>query len=208
MVAVLGRIQRARIDWVGWGCPWPWNGERPRLLVMKPIQAKVFVAGAVSVVLLLSGSGAAAAVVLEFTPASGRMGDRVRGRAAGLPLADRSDLQIFLAPSHRAADRARGPDDPRLVRFGRVRVDDEDVGRFSGIVPRLAAGDYVAVAHCRTCIPGGSTFTVGDFTIAGAALPATGPSPRDLVAVGLALIVAGAVASIRLRVDAQGGTSG
>ena len=112
---------------------------------------------------------------------------------AGAILPDAADLDIFLAPSHRAADEARGPRDARLTRFGHLRVDQRGAGRFRGTVPNIAPGGYVAVAYCGGCSPA-STFTVGEFTVSGAKLPMTGSSLLRLVSLAILLLAGGLLA--------------
>lgn len=151
---------------------------------------------------LILAPAAQAAVVLDFEPERGQVGKRVVGTSheSGVPLVDATELRIFLAASSRVADSARGPRDPSLTSFGALRVDDEGVGRFSGTVPHLAPGDYVAVAYCRTCAARGSIFTVGDFTVAGsAALPTTGLSSPVLMSIALIFIAVGALVSLVTR---------
>lgn len=164
-------------------------------------QATLSIAVGVIMFLLLLFPSAGAAVVLEFEPARGPVGESVLGASdeSGVPLPNSADLKIFLAPSQRAADRARGPRDPRLTGFGILRVDDAGVGRFSGTVPDVAPGAYVAVAYCRSCTAGGSTFTVGEFRVSGPILPATGSSTEGFIRGALVLLTGGLVASLRSR---------
>lgn len=145
------------------------------------------------VVFLLSASSSGAAVVLTFSPSAAAVGERVTGASeeGGVPIPEGTNLEIFLADSQRIADRARGPHDPRLERFGVLRVDDEGAGRFDGTVPDVDPGHYVAVAYCRSCTGDGSTFTVGDFTVSRATLPTTGSSPFGLVSLALVILGAG-----------------
>lgn len=143
------------------------------------LQGSIRSAIVISISLLgLSIPIAHAATVLEFTPREGRPGERVSGttQGAGMRGIASGRVEVFLAPSNRAADLARGPGDSRLTQFGVMRADSGDVGRFKGVVPQLAPGSYIAVAYCRECAVGGSIFTVGEFRVAGAPLPATGRS--------------------------------
>lgn len=168
---------------------------------MRPRLSAAYATAVVVTALVSIASPASAAVVLEFSPSAAAVGDRVTGASdeSGVPLPDATELEIFLAPSHRIADRARGPRDPRLARFGTLRVDEEGAGRFRGRVPRVPSGGYVAVAYCHLCNPGGSTFTVGEFRVSGAILPTTGSSTDGLVRGALVLLAGGAVASVRWR---------
>lgn len=156
-----------------------------------------------SAILLLAVSGTArAAVVLDFEPRRAGIGDQVVGttRGAALNGIESERIVVFLAPSQEAADEASGPEDDRLSRFGLLTADASGVGRFTGSVPSVSPGHYIAVAFCRGCIPGGSIFTVGEFTVLGSALPETGtismlwPVMAILLA-GAGLLIAGATKS-------------
>lgn len=170
--------------------------------------------------ILLSSDPAAAAIGVEVDPA-----EAPPGASATATSIDRSiepipsgRLEILLAPSQRAADTARGPNDPRLVSIGELVAKKRCVGRLSFTVPDVAAGDYVLVAHCAECTPGmvwfddcgrqdpelaeeasgpGTVFTVGEFTVtAGSRLARTGPlivpalgGAILLAALGMALLL-------------------
>lgn len=136
---------------------------------------------------------AVAATVLEFEPTGATVGERVTGRTmgAGMQGITSGRVTVFLAPSNRAADLATGPKDPRLVRFGVMKADEKNVGHFTGTVPHIEAGSYIAVATCRECAVGGSVFTIGEFEVTGAVLPVTGSSRYLWIVIGMALIVGG-----------------
>lgn len=143
---------------------------------------------------------AGAAVVLEFSPTSAAVGERVSGESdeSGTILPGSADLEIFLAPSQRAADNARGPRDPRLTFFGNLRVDEQGVGRFTGTVPDVVPGDHVAVGYCGGCSPA-STFTVGEFSVSGATLPTTGSPSGGRVWFAVLSIATGVLALVLVR---------
>jgi hypothetical protein len=173
---------------------------------------------------LLPQDPAAAAVVIEVDPPAAPPGATVIARAVerSLVLIPSGRLEIFLAPSQRAADTARGPEDARLIRVGELVANGQCGGRLSFTVPHVAAGEYVLAAHCAECTRGmifpstctpdpelaeqasgpGTMITVGRFTVTGgSALPRTGDSPLPGIAfaIVLASIGIGILAGSRSR---------
>lgn len=138
---------------------------------------------------------ASAATVLEFEPPAAMVGERVTGKTVGAGMTGIASgrVSVFLAPSNRGADLATGPEDPRLVRFGVMTADENDVGFFVGTVPDIDAGLYIAVATCRGCAVGGSVFTIGEFEVTGAVLPRTGIPLMVWMGAGLALLCMGEI---------------
>lgn len=165
-------------------------GRRPTALLGAIVGGVVF-----------AGS-AQAATVLSFNPVRAAPGERVVGTTVGAGMRGITSgrVVVLLARSDRDANAATGPDDRRLMRFGVMSADNEDVGRFSGRVPAVEAGSYVAVAYCRECVEGGSIFTVGEFKVTGAALPRTGFGP-SMWMIGFSLVAAGVF--LTRRKDAQ-----
>jgi hypothetical protein len=107
-----------------------------------------------------------------------------------------AQVPILLAPTQRIADHAMDPSDPRLSAFGRMSADAGDIGHFIGTVPNIEPGNYVAVAYCRECIPGGSMFTVGEFRVEGSPLPRTGRRSSVWLLLGMLLVVLGSAAVV------------
>lgn len=142
--------------------------------------------------LLLVGS-AQAATVLNFEPPRGAPGERVSGTTVGAGMQGIASGRavVLLAPTDRLADSATGLNDPDLVRFGIMTADGDDVGHFTGTVPAIAAGSYVAVAFCRDC-GGGEVFTIGEFRVTGSSLPATGGAFTPWLIVGSLSLLGGA----------------
>jgi hypothetical protein len=145
------------------------------------------------VVGVLSLGQAHAATILEFKPLSAVPGDQVGGTTvgAGMQGIPSGRVIVLLAPSNQVADAAKGPSDPSLVRFGVMRADGADVGHFSGRVPDVKPGSYIAVAYCRECATGGTVFTVGEFEVAGGALPSTGVAVAVWVFLGVLMVLVG-----------------
>lgn len=144
-------------------------------------------------VAVVGGAHAHAATVLEFDPPQAASGERVTGTTVGAGMQGivSGRVVVLLAPSDRVADVARGLRDPRLVTFGVMVADAADVGHFTGTVPKLEAGSYVAVASCPKC-PG--VFTVGEFQVTGTRLPRTGPAMSLWLVIGSALVAMGVYA--------------
>ena len=151
-------------------------------------------------VVMLIAPVAEAATVIEFRPATASPGTEVKGQTlgAGMTGVPSDRVSVFLAPSQRIADAARGPRDRRLTRFGIMTADPADVGHFRGRVPSLGPGQYVAVAFCRSCVPGGSLFTVGRFDVGGPTLPRTGDSISVIFGLAICALFAGTISAYAL----------
>lgn len=161
--------------------------------------------------ILLSSDPAAAAVAVEVDPSEAQPGATVVATTVdeSMAMIPSGRLALFLAPSQRAADTARGLNDPRLVSIGELVANERCVGRLSFTVPDVAEGKRVLLAHCAECTTGmvfgdscrpdpqlaeeasgpGTFITVGEFTVtAGSRLPRTGTS--ILPALGGAIVLA------------------
>lgn len=168
--------------------------------------------------ILLSSDHAAAAIAVEVDPSEAPTGATVVATTVdeSLAMIPSGRLALFLAPTQRAADTARGTNDPRLVSIGELMANERCIGRLSFTVPDVAAGKYVLLAHCAECTTGmvfddscspdpelaeqasgpGTFITVGEFTVtAGSRLARTGTSISHLIggaillaALGMALL--------------------
>lgn len=147
----------------------------------------------VAAICVLLTAPAQAATVLNFERRQAAPGQRISGTTdgAGMQGIASGRVVVLLAPSDRAADQATGLTDPDLVRFGVMTADDGEVGHFTGTVPAIEAGSYVAVAFCRDC-GGGGVFTIGEFRVTGSSLPATGGAFTLWVIVGSLSLLGGA----------------
>lgn len=150
---------------------------------------------------VLAPGAAHAAVTISFEPASAVPGAMVEGTTLGEAMKGVREgyFDLYLAPSQRIADAVSGrgePKDARLVPIGRMNADEAGVGKIRFKVPRLEAGTYAVVAHCASCVEGGSTFSSTDgFVIEESAkLPNTGSPFMALMWTGLLLVGAGALA--------------
>ena len=146
----------------------------------------------VATICVLLAGPAKAATVLNFEPPRGAPGERVSGSTdgAGMQGIASGRVVVLLAPTDRLADSATGLNDPDLVRFGVMTADDDDVGHFTGTVPAIEPGSYIAAAFCRDC-GGEGVFTIGEFRVTGSALPATGGAVAPWLIVGCLLFVLG-----------------
>jgi hypothetical protein len=152
---------------------------------------------------------AAAALYLTFTTTQAASGTLVvaqtggTGALANLPAS--AALDVFLAPAEEA-ETIMSVDDSRLVRIGRLRVDEQGNGHLRFVVPELPPGDYTTLTHCAPCArfsAGRQLVSTGPFDGAFVVLDeADGDGfPPDLrvLGVGGALLVSGAAGLWMIR---------
>jgi hypothetical protein len=116
----------------------------------------LLVSTALTVVLVIATATAAeASLFLEFDRTSGRPGTLVHVHTAGdgACVVCPHRLRLYFARAS-IADEITSPDDPRLVRVGRLRVDARGNGRGRLTVPLVPHGRYVVMTYCRPCAPG------------------------------------------------------
>jgi hypothetical protein len=111
---------------------------------------------ALAVALVIGAATAAeASLFLEFDRTSGRPGTIVHVHTAGdgACVVCPHRLRLYFAEAS-IADEITSPDDPRLVRVGRLRVDTLGNARGKLTVPLVSRGRYVVMTYCKPCAPG------------------------------------------------------
>lgn len=142
---------------------------------------------------------ATASLFVVLDRSSGPPGTRISGQTAGLGafLGPLDPLRTFLIRAAEAEDITE-PMDPRLVEVGRLIVDASGNGRLTFVVPDVAPGAYVVMAHCPSCAPtsaGRTMAPLADFRVT--ALPTTDTAPnRTERAPNLILIAGGVLAGV------------
>lgn len=153
----------------------------------------------------LCAAPVAAATVLDFARTSGFVGQKISGTTRGDWMVPSGRVVILLSPTNRIVDRAVSPNERGLTRFGVVKFDGSGAGRFEGRVPPLQPGHYIAGGYCKSCQPGGTIFTVGEFVVQGGALPRTGHSIQPILFMALAMLAVGLAMLKRGQVQASFG---
>jgi hypothetical protein len=160
-----------------------------------PIKS-VFGATALAGLALLLASGAAiAAAWLVLDRDSGPPGTRVTGQTGGngaFPT-QVDPLSTYLV-SAAAADDVTSPNDPHLIRIGRLVIDAAGNGRVTFIVPPVDPGRYVVMVHCPSCAEfsfGRTMLSVGGFRVT-TPPPATDTEPSRPVPGNTTLVAIGA----------------
>jgi hypothetical protein len=116
----------------------------------------VLVSAAVAMTIVVCTETAAeASLFLEFDRTHGRPGTVVRVHTAGEGACAvcPHHLRLWFARAA-VADEITSPDDPRLVRVGRLRVDMQGNARGRLTVPLVPRGRYVVMTYCKPCAPG------------------------------------------------------
>ncbi len=158
--------------------------------------------------LFLAAGTAIAAVFLVLDRDSGPPGTRVTGQTGGNgAFATQVDPLFTYLVSQDAADQVTGPNDPHLIKIGRLVIDDARNGRITFVVPQVDPGSYVVMVQCPSCAQfsaGRTMLPVADFRVT-ASPPATDTEPSrpasgntTLVAIGAAVLGA-AVVLVTLR---------
>jgi hypothetical protein len=116
----------------------------------------LLVSTALAVALVIATATAAeASLFLEFDRTRGRPGTIVHVHTAGngACVVCPPRLRLFFVRAG-WADEITSPDDPRLVRVGRLRVDVLGNARGRLTVPLVPHGRYVVMTYCKPCAPG------------------------------------------------------
>jgi hypothetical protein len=111
---------------------------------------------ALAVALVIATTTAAeASLFLEFDRTRGRPGTVVHVHTAGEGACAVCPhrLRLYFAEAS-IADEITSPNDPRLVRVGRMRVDARGNARGRFTVPFVPNGRYIVMTYCKPCAPG------------------------------------------------------
>jgi hypothetical protein len=133
--------------------------------------------------LFLAAGTAIAALVLVLDRDSGPPGTRVTGQTAynGAFATHVDPLSTYLV-SQAAADGVTSPNDPHLIKIGRLVIDAARNGRITFDVPPVDPGSYVVMVQCPSCAQfnaGRTMLPVADFRVT-ASPPATDTEPRPV----------------------------
>jgi hypothetical protein len=130
--------------------------------------------------LCLAASTAIAALVLVLDRDSGAPGIRVTGQTGGNGVfATQVDPLSTYLVSQTAADQVTSPNDPHLIKIGRLVIDAAGNGRITFVVPQVDPGSYVVMVQCPSCAQFSAIRTmlpVADFRVT-ASPPATDTEP-------------------------------
>ena len=109
----------------------------------------------VTVFVMATATAAEASLFLEFDRTHGRPGTVVHVHTAGEGACTVCPhrLRLWFAEAS-IADEITSPDDPRLVRVGRLRVDTQGNARGRLTVPLVPNGRYTVMTYCKPCAPG------------------------------------------------------
>jgi len=112
-------------------------------------------AAVAATLVITTATAAQASLFLEFDRTSGRPGTIVHVHTAGdgACAVCPPRLRLWFAEAS-VADEITSPDDPRLVRVGRLRVDTRGNARGRLTVPFVPRGRYVVMTYCKPCAPG------------------------------------------------------
>lgn len=130
--------------------------------------------------LCLAAGASVAALVLLLDRDSGPPGTRVTGQTGGGgALATHVDPLSTYLVSQAVADQVMSPNDPHLIKIGRLVIDAAGNGRIAFVVPQVDPGSYVVMIHCPSCAltsAGRTMLPVADFKVT-ASPPATDTEP-------------------------------
>lgn len=148
---------------------------------MRRTVVRVLGASSLAGLALLSAAGIAiAALFLVLDRDSGPPGTRVAGRTGGNgAFATQVDPLSTYLVSQAAANQVTSPNDPRLIKIGRLVVDAARNGRITFVVPQIDPGRYVVMVECPSCAQfsaGRTMLSVADFRVT-ASPPATDTEP-------------------------------
>jgi hypothetical protein len=118
-------------------------------------------------------------------------------------------LQVYLAPAAEAGAIASARD-PRLVRVGRLNLDQDGDGSLRFVVPDLPPGRYVTLTQCEPCArfsAGRALLPTGPFGRPFVIAKSEGGSPLPWIVIGSAAAVAavGGAAGWRRKQKAPNG---